>query len=99
MSAIESGKSRDSDRGYPGTGLLLQIYAAEIKQRFSMLQSTCNQLEDLRGTWIWTDAVAKEVEKLQKQLAATGDLISKLIAISRLAEVLEMEMREASNEA
>lgn len=99
MSAIESGQSRDSDRGYPGTGLLLQIYAAEINQRFSMLQSTCNQLEDLRGTWIWTDAVAKEVEKLQKQLAATGDLISKLISISGLADVLEMEMREASNEA
>lgn len=87
--AAQTQTMRDGTRKTPGS--VMRIYAGEMKDRYIMLLSACNQLEDFCDTWLWTDDMAKEVEKLQKQLADTGNLISAFVSIARLAEILEKE--------
>lgn len=78
----------------PGT--LLRIHAAEIKARYDMLLSSCERLDALRGTWLWSEEMAAEVEELQMGVADLGGMVSTLVTVARVADCLQHEMGQAS---
>lgn len=65
------------------------VDALFIKSYYDGLLRCCEQLDELRGTWLWTDELCQEIEGLQMAVADLGGDVATLLAVARLAKNVE----------